>query len=52
MNALLTIAAVAVTIAVPALLIRLTGGPGVLYTARTLTRPRSTTPHAPRRADG
>lgn len=44
---LITITAVAVTIALPALLVRLTGGTTVLYTNRTHTRPR----RAPKEAD-
>lgn len=51
MSALIFVVAALATIAVPALLVALTGGRDLLYTHRTLPRPRSTTRRVPRRAD-
>lgn len=48
MSALITIAAVAATIAVPALLIRLTGGTNVIFTEHDLTRPARYPRRAPK----
>lgn len=49
MSALIFAVAALATFAVPALLVAVTGGRDLLYTHRTLTRPR--TRRAPRRAD-
>ena len=46
---LLMVAAIVAVVALPVLLVALTGGRGLLYTHRTLPRPR--TRRVPRRAD-